>query len=96
MRGSFVPPKPRRRLRTLTRYRKTQIAERQREAKRLHKRWRTPPSSLTASRRTSLASRARDANALIAGTTDPEVLAELAHASCAPRFPRDAKRWRGA
>ena len=37
MRGSFVPPKPQRRLRTLTRYRKTQIAERQREANRLHK-----------------------------------------------------------
>ena len=33
LRGSFVPPKPQRRLRTLTRYRKTQIAERQREAK---------------------------------------------------------------
>jgi transposase len=37
LRGSFVPPKPQRRLRTLTRYRKTQIAERQREANRLHK-----------------------------------------------------------
>jgi transposase len=37
LRGSFVPPKPQRQLRTLTRYRKTQIAERQREANRLHK-----------------------------------------------------------
>src|SRR3954453_5017492 len=37
LRGSFVPPKPQRALRTLTRYRKTQIAERQREANRLHK-----------------------------------------------------------
>src|SRR5438552_17934994 len=36
LRGSFVPPKPIRELRTLTRYRKTQIAERQREANRLH------------------------------------------------------------
>src|SRR6266508_2403353 len=37
LRGSFVPPKPQRALRTLTRYRKTQIQERQREANRLHK-----------------------------------------------------------
>jgi transposase len=37
LRSSFVPPKPQRALRTLTRYRKTQIAERQREANRLHK-----------------------------------------------------------
>ena len=37
LRGSFVPRKAQRRLRTLTRYRKTQIAERQREANRLHK-----------------------------------------------------------
>ena len=34
LRGSFVPPKPQRQLRTLTRYRKTQIQERQREANR--------------------------------------------------------------
>jgi transposase len=32
-----VPPKPIRQLRNLTRYRKTQIQERQREANRLHK-----------------------------------------------------------
>jgi transposase len=37
LRASFVPPKPIRRLRNLTRYRKTQIQERQREANRLHK-----------------------------------------------------------
>ena len=37
LRASFVPPKPIRALRNLTRYRKTQIQERQREANRLHK-----------------------------------------------------------
>ena len=37
LRSSFVPPKSQRQLRALTRYRKTQIAERQREANRLHK-----------------------------------------------------------
>ena len=35
--ASFVPPKPIRTLRNLTRYRKTQISDRQREADRLHK-----------------------------------------------------------
>ena len=37
LRASFVPPKPIRALRNLTRYRKTQIQERTREANRLHK-----------------------------------------------------------
>src|SRR5947209_3240914 len=37
LRASFVPPKPIRALRQLTRYRKAQIKERQREANRLHK-----------------------------------------------------------
>ena len=37
LRASFVPPKPIRALRNLTRYRKTQIRERAREANRLHK-----------------------------------------------------------
>src|SRR5712691_1373874 len=37
LRASFVPPKPIRTLRNLTRYRKAQIQERQREANRLHK-----------------------------------------------------------
>src|SRR5207237_5424626 len=37
LKASFVPPKPIRTLRNLTRYRKAQIQERQREANRLHK-----------------------------------------------------------
>ena len=37
LKASFVPPKPIRTLRNLTRYRKTQINDRQREAARLHK-----------------------------------------------------------
>ena len=37
LRALVVPPRPIRQLRQLTRYRKTQIAERQREAQRLHK-----------------------------------------------------------
>jgi transposase len=37
LRASFVPPKPIRALRQLTRYRKAQVSERQRETNRLHK-----------------------------------------------------------
>src|SRR5436309_7553164 len=37
LKPSFVPPKPIRTLRNLTRYRKTQINDRQRESSRLHK-----------------------------------------------------------
>ena len=37
LRANFVPPKPIRQLRNLTRYRKTQIQERAREVNRLHK-----------------------------------------------------------
>src|SRR5919109_1392488 len=37
LRASFVPPKPIRALRQLTRYRRAQVSERQREANRLHK-----------------------------------------------------------
>src|SRR5665648_25880 len=37
LKASFVPPRPVRALRNLTRYRKAQIRERQREANRLHK-----------------------------------------------------------
>lgn len=37
LRANLVPPKPIRALRQLTRYRKTQIKERQREVNRLHK-----------------------------------------------------------
>jgi hypothetical protein len=37
LKASFVPPRPVRQLRNLTRYRKTQIQERSREVNRLHK-----------------------------------------------------------
>ncbi len=37
LRASFVPPKPIRDLRLVTRYRRSEIAERRREAQRLHK-----------------------------------------------------------
>ena len=56
LRASFVPPKPIRELRNLTRYRKTQIQERAREPTGCTRRWRTRASSSTASPATFSAS----------------------------------------
>jgi transposase len=79
LRASFVPPKPIRALRNLTRYRKTQIQERAREANRLHKALEDTGIKLdcVATDILGVSGRAMLA-ALIEGTTDPEVLAELA------------------
>jgi transposase len=78
LRPSFVPPKPQRALRTLTRYRKTQIAERQREANRLHKVLQDAGIKLSsvASDVLGVSGRAM-VEALVAGTRDPTVLADL-------------------
>jgi transposase len=79
LRGSFVPPKPQRALRTLTRYRKTQIQERQREANRLHKALEDTGIKLDCVATDILGKSGRAMlDALVAGTTDPAVLAELA------------------
>jgi transposase len=88
LRGSFVPPKPQRRLRTLTRYRKTQIAERQREANRLHKALEDTGIKLdcVATNILGLSGRAM-LDALVAGTTDPVVLAELAKGRLRAKLP---------
>lgn len=79
LRGSFVPPVPIRELRDLTRYRAVLTQERTREVTRLHK--------LLEDAGIKLASVATDIRgvsgravleALVQGTTDLEVLAELA------------------
>jgi transposase len=79
LKASFVPPKPIRALRNLTRYRKTQIQERAREANRLHKALEDTGIKLdcVASDILGVSGRAM-LDALVAGTTDPEVLADLA------------------
>ena len=88
LRGSFVPPKPQRQLRTLTRYRKTQIAERQREANRLHKALEDTGIKLdcVASDILGVSGRAM-LDALVAGTTDPNVLADLAKGKLRAKIP---------
>jgi transposase len=88
LRGSFVPPKPQRQLRTLTRYRKTQIAERQREANRLHKALEDTGIKLdcVASDILGVSGRAM-LDALVAGTTDPKILAGLAKGRLRAKLP---------
>ena len=93
LRGSFVPPKPQRALRTLTRYRKTQIQERQREANRLHKALEDTGIKLDCVATDILGVSGRAMlDALCRGTTDPVVLAELAKGKLRKKLPalRDA------
>src|SRR5450755_4426906 len=79
LKASFVPPKPIRTLRNLTRYRKTQIQDRQREAARLHKILEDTGIKLGCVATDILGKSGRDMlDALVAGTTDPNVLDEHA------------------
>ena len=88
LRASFEPPKPQRRLRTLTRYRKTQIAERKRETNRLHKALEDTGIKLDCVASDILGKSGRAMlNALVAGTTDPEILADLAQGKLRAKIP---------
>jgi transposase len=93
VRTSFVPPKEIRELRNLTRYRKAQIEERTREVQRLEKVLQDAGIKLSsvATRVLGASGRAK-LDALVGGTTDPEVLAELARGRLRSKLPalRDA------
>jgi len=85
---SFVPPKPIRSLRNLTRYRKAQIQERQREANRLHKILEDTGIKLDCVATDILGVSGRlMLDALVAGTSDPTVLAELAKGKLRKKIP---------
>jgi transposase len=88
LKASFVPPKPIRALRNLTRYRKTQIQERQREVNRLHKAREDTGIKLDCVASDILGKSGRAMlDALVAGTTDPEVLADLAKGKLRAKLP---------
>jgi transposase len=88
LKASFVPPKPIRALRNLTRYRKTQIQERSREANRLHKALEDTGIKLDCVASDILGVSGRlMLDALVAGTTDPEVLADLAKGRLRAKLP---------
>jgi transposase len=88
LRGSFVPPAPIRELRDLTRYRKTLIQERAREAQRLHKVLEDAGVKLASVATDILGVSGRAMlEALVAGTTAPDVLAELAKGRLRAKLP---------
>src|SRR5215207_7906344 len=93
VRPSFVPPKEIRELRNLTRYRKAQIEERTREVQRLEKVLQDAGIKLSsvATRALGVSGRAM-LDALVGGTTDPEILAQLARGRLRSKLPalRDA------
>jgi transposase len=88
LRASLVPPKPLRDLRDLTRYRKAQIRDRQREANRLHKVMQDTGIKLDSVASDLLGKSGRAMlDALVSGTTEPEVLAELARGQLRAKLP---------
>ena len=88
LRASFVPPKPIRQLRNLTRYRKTQIQERAREVNRLHKALEDAGIKLDCVAADVMGKSGRDMlDALVAGETDPAVLADLARRQMRKKIP---------
>ena len=88
VRPSFVPPKEIRELRNLTRYRRAQIEERSREAQRLDKILQDAGIKLSsvASEILGVSGR-RMLEALVAGTRDPEILADLAKGVLRKKIP---------
>ena len=88
LRGRFVPPPPQRELRDLTRYRKVLIQERTREANRLHKVLEDAGIKLSTVATDILGVSGRAMlHALIGGTTDPDVLADLARGTLRKKLP---------
>jgi transposase len=88
LRASFVPPKPIRALRDLTRYRKSLIQERAREINRLHKVLEDAGIKLSSVATDVLGVSGRQMlEALLQGTRDPELLAELAKGRLRAKLP---------
>jgi transposase len=88
LRASLVPSKPVRTLRNLTRYRKSQIRDRQREMNRLHKVMQDTGIKLDTVATDMMGKSGRAMlDALVSGTTDPVVLADLARGRLRKKLP---------
>jgi transposase len=88
VRPSFIPPRPTREQRDLTRYRKSVIEERGRETQRLHKVLEDAGVKLSSVASSVLTKSGREMiDALIAGQRDPQVLAELAKGRMRSKIP---------
>jgi transposase len=88
LRGSFVPPVAIRELRDLTRYRAVLVQDRTREANRLHKVLTDAGIQLASVASNVLGKSGRAMlTALVEGTTDPLVLADLAQGKLRRKLP---------
>ena len=88
LKGSFVPPPPIRELRDLTRYRLQQVRERAREVNRLCKVLEDSGVKLTSVVTDVMGVSGRSMlTALVQGTTDPAVLADLARGRLRKKLP---------
>ena len=88
VRPSFIPPRPTREQRDLTRYRKSVIEERGRETQRLHKVLEDAGVKLSSVASSVLTKSGREMiDALIAGQRDPAVLAEMAKGRMRSKIP---------
>lgn len=88
LRASFVPPPPIRELRDITRYQVQQVRDRSREVNRLCKVLEDAGIKLTSVATDVLGVSGRAmVDALLAGTTDPTVLAELARGKLRKKLP---------
>jgi transposase len=88
LRSSFVPPPPIRELRDITRYRVQQTRDRSREVNRLQKVLEDAGVKLTSVLTDVMGVSGRAmVDALIAGTTDPQVLADLARGQLRKKLP---------
>lgn len=89
VRPSFIPERPIRELRDLTRYRKSVIEERGRETQRLHKVLEDAGIKLASFTSAVLTKSGRQMiDALIGGQRDPQVLAELAKGRMRNKIPQ--------
>jgi transposase len=88
LRSSFVPPPPIRELRDITRYRVQQTRDRSREVNRLQKVLEDAGVKVTSVLTNVMGASGRAMlNALVAGTTDPQVLADLARGQLRKKLP---------
>lgn len=88
VRPSFIPPRPTREQRDLTRYRKSVIEERAREVQRLHKVLEDAGVKLSSVASSVLTKSGREMiDALVAGQRDPEALAEMAKGRMRAKIP---------
>jgi transposase len=96
IRGSFIPDRPHRELRELTRYRTSLVQERTREVNRLQKILEGANIKLASVVRDVTGKSAREMLAgLVAGTTDPKLLAEFARGRMREKLPQLEQALRG-